>query len=459
VAVICVFSLTLPVSAAHPEYLRGIVHDGHHGSVSLVSAQSALIMNGTYEPVVTAAWIDEVMSDLVAPSLGGGYTGEAMDTPEVFWPISGLGSLTFNNSVKAGYELLEDRVDSKIQNAPASPIAVFGYSQSSVITAALKRNLAREYAGSPTVPPPVSLVMLANPLRPNGGILSRLPLLAALLTPWTKMDTTPTDTAFTTVDVARQYDAWSDFPTYPLNLLSTVNALFGLVNHWYLPESTSGFQLPAIDMVSLDPASPNYNPNNDIQQYGDTSYVTIPSTNLPLFYPLRWVGLGPLVDIIEPLVRVFVELGYDRSLPYGEVVRAQVLPGLDALTADNAALFVSDVSAALRQGVEAAVGLFTRPSPTPRPGVVPAPVPAAPQRAISALRTPSPGEGQPAESAIPDRVPERFGYPPEAVSPVANMPSQRGRVPGGRSPRTEKVESLSLGSRSGSRTADRSRVR
>ena len=58
--------------AAHPEYLRGIVHDGHRGSVSPVSAQSALIMNGTFEPVVTAQWIDEVMSDLVAPTLGGG---------------------------------------------------------------------------------------------------------------------------------------------------------------------------------------------------------------------------------------------------------------------------------------------------------------------------------------------------------------------------------------------------
>jgi len=98
-----------------------------------------------------------------------------------------------------------------------------------------------------------------------------------------------------------------------------------------------------------------------VQQYGDTTHYLIPSENLPMFYPLRWIGLGPAVDVVEPLVRVFVELGYDRTTPYGEVARARLLPGLDNLTVENAQRFLSDVDAALKQGGEAFVDLFCPP--------------------------------------------------------------------------------------------------
>jgi hypothetical protein len=341
------------------------------GAIALLSEQAALVMNGTFEPVVTPTWIAQVMENMVNPALGGGYIGEEMTTPEEFWPVSGLFDLTFNKSIKVGSELLDARVQEKLQSSPQTPLAVFGYSQSAIIAAVEKRTLATEYANSEVVAP-VSFVLMGNPYRPNGGFLSRIPLMARVLTSSTHMTSTPTDTPFMTVDIARQYDLWADFPTYPLNLLSDINSLFGVINHWYLPESVNPLLKGLVPTVSIDPASPDYLPTTTVASYGDTTYYFVPSKNLPMFYPLRWIGLGPVVDVFEPLVRVFVELGYDRSLPAGQVVRARLLPGLNNLTVDNARTFVSDIRSAVAQGGQALAELFCPPqAPDPASTAVP----------------------------------------------------------------------------------------
>jgi hypothetical protein len=52
-------------------------------AVALLSEQQlALIMDATFQPVVTDNWIREVMDNLVTPTSGSGYTGTAMNTPE-----------------------------------------------------------------------------------------------------------------------------------------------------------------------------------------------------------------------------------------------------------------------------------------------------------------------------------------------------------------------------------------
>ena len=341
------------------------------GAIALLSEQVALVMSGTFEPVVTPTWIAQVMENMVNPALGGGYIGEEMTTPEEFWPVSGLFDLTFDNSIWRGSELLDARVQEKLQSSPQTPLAVFGYSQSAIIAAVEKRTLATEYANSDIVAP-VSFVLMGNPYRPNGGFLSRIPLMARVLTSSTHMTSTPTDTPFMTVDIARQYDLWADFPTYPLNLLSDINSLFGGINHWYLPESVNPLLKGLVPTVSIDPASPDYLPTTTVASYGDTTYYFVPSKNLPMFYPLRWIGLGPVVDVFEPLVRVFVELGYDRSLPAGQVVRARLLPGLNNLTVDNGRTFVSDIRSAVAQGGQALAELFCPPqAPEPASTAVP----------------------------------------------------------------------------------------
>ena len=407
--------------------LRGAVSH----AVALLSEQVALIMNGTFEPVVTQAWIDQVMSNLITPTLGYGYTGTAMTTPEEFWPVSGLTDLTFNKSIQVGYDLLNPRVHENIANNPYSPQVVFGYSQSAIIASVEKRTLAAEYPNLVDAPP-VTFELIGNPYRPNGGFLSRVPLVARVLTSSTNMTSTPTDTPFQTVDIARQYDLWADFPTYPLNLLSDINSLFGLVNHWYLPESVNGLLSGLVQTVSLDPNSPNYNPDTTVQQYGDTTYYFIPSKNLPMFYPLRWIGLGPVVDVFEPLVRVFVELGYDRSAPAGQVVRARLLPGLNNLTIDNARTFVSDVDDALRQGGQALVDLFCPPkasTPASTPVTIPATVAAvSPAAAKRIARRPAAAAVTARAAASDDEVAAPRELVPAAVAVSAPRPGDGGKA-------------------------------
>lgn len=331
-------------------------------AVRLLATQTALIMNGTFFPYTSPAWVEQAMGAFIAPTLGEGYTGVGVDTPEQFWPVTGLASMSFNKSIQAGYAIIDAQVhDTLAAEGFRTPQAVFGYSQSAIIASVEKRTLAAEYADRKEIPP-VSFVMIGNPYRPNGGFLSRFHLAAAVLTPWTDMTSTPTDTHFVTVDIARQYDVWADFPTYPLNLLADINAAFGTWNHWYLPDSLPlGFYSDVIETVSLDPSSPDYVPGTTSQVYGDTTYYMIPSEHLPMYYPLRWIGLGPLVDVIEPLTKVFVDLGYDRTTPYGVPTRMRLIPDISNLA--NAGEFVTDVRHALEQGGQA-LGDLLRPDQT-----------------------------------------------------------------------------------------------
>jgi len=394
---------------------RSTLRIGYSEGVSLLASQAALIMNGTFEPVITPEWISQVMQELVTPIRGGGYVGTAMTTPEDFWPVSGLFSLSFNDSIKTGYELLHAQVHQNLQADPGTPLAVFGYSQSAMIATVEKRSLAAQYADGQDVPP-VSFVVAGNPFRPNGGFLARFPLLAQLLAPSTQANATPTDTGLVTYDIARQYEMWADFPTYPLNLLADVNALFGLMDHWYLPESITPLLSDVLSTVSLDPASPNYNPDTVVQHYGDTTYYTIPAQHLPMLYPLRWIGLGPLTDIVEPTLRVLIELGYDRTASPGQVVRAGLIPTIDP------AQLAADLGAAFAEGAAAFHDLFTPRAAQPA-GALPAglPSPATEQNPIAnprvnghrgrtglaAAATPLDGSLQPEPAPNASREPNR----------------------------------------------------
>ena len=63
--------------------------------------------------------------------------------------------------------------------------------------------------------------------------------------------------------------------------------------------------------------------------HGDSSYYLFPTQDLPLFDPLRSLGVPePLIDVVEPFFRVIVELGYDRSIPPWEPTPARLIPPL-----------------------------------------------------------------------------------------------------------------------------------
>lgn len=282
-----------------------------------LSATDALIMTGTDMHAVDPGWIHVAVDHFVAPSLGGRYTAIPVVTPEEFWPFGGLLDRTFDQSVAVGTAILHaviaDTADRHTaEGNPDAPIAVFGYSQSAVIITEEKRRLAAAIAAGEATPP-LSLVMLGNPARPNGGLLGRFPGLR--LPGWTFSGTTPTNTPFPTVDIARQYDPFADFPRYPLNPFALANSVLGL------------FYAHDYSHVTLDPADSDYNPGTTVQQYGDTTYYLIPAEHLPLLQPVRDLGIAPrLLDSIEPTLRTLVEAGYDRDLSAGSPAPAQLFP-------------------------------------------------------------------------------------------------------------------------------------
>jgi hypothetical protein len=345
----------LLVVAKPAEYLRAL-----STNLDLLASQT-LILHGT-DKLVTPEFIAQVTGSFITPTTGTSYTPVAVspfDTEKLeLWPFTGITSRTYSDSSQRGFERLDGQLhtaiaDNAAAGSPNDPIVVFGYSQGAQIASIEKQRLqAAVDAGAQL--PPITFVLTANPIRPNGGLSARLNgRLGPLATWWTPIVSAPTNTQFQTYDVARQYDFFSDFPAYPLNPFATANAVLGLINHNYGP-------------VTLDPNNPNYDPNTVVQQYGDTTYYLIPSKELPLLSPLRAVGLDPAADAVEPTLRVLVELGYDRTTPYGVHTPVGLAPKVDLRSvARDLQDAASEGAASGRASVTAAVHSATRKSPQP----------------------------------------------------------------------------------------------
>jgi hypothetical protein len=377
------------------------------GEIELLSTANALIMAGTDMHVVDQLWVDMAIDNYIRPTLGGDFTGIPVETPAQFWPFGGLNDMLFDLSVANGTDLMTAAIGAA-QDAPV----VFGYSQSAVIATAAKRRLAEHAAAGDTVAP-VSFVMLANLNRPNGGLNARFPGAFIKELGWTFSSAAPTDTGLTTIDVARQYDLFADFPRYPLNLIADANALVALF-----------YGAHVYSDVTLNPADPRYDPNTVVEQFGDTTYYFIPTPTLPLLRPLRDLGGDPLLlDAVEPAMRVLVEFGYDRSTPFGQPTGAQLVPreNFDQLGRDLAGAI--DQGRAILESAAAAEAEETANRPSPQRAVGPplsranrpvraltqaGPAPAAQtKRAGSAATRKSLAPKPPAAGAVPASRPPR----------------------------------------------------
>ena len=159
----------------------------------------------------------------------------------------------------------------------------------------------------------------------------------------------PTDTQFDTVVITRQYDGLADFPLYPLNVISTLNAVLGIV-----------YMHPRDLEVSLAPIRRHRRLSRGT--HGDTDYYFFETEDLPLFAPLRTLGVPePLIDVVEPFFRVIVELGYDRSIPPWEPTPARLIPPLHPATV------AADLVDAIGEGINNAAALFGSPPPLRSP--------------------------------------------------------------------------------------------
>ncbi|MBB3603193.1 hypothetical protein FHT40_002854 [Mycolicibacterium sp. BK556] len=277
-------------------------------------------------PVLTAATVDYLRGtnigwtptdqeyrDFISRVLDG--TDTAADTPASsgnipynagFWPFShnSIFDLTWNQSVAQGVKNVETK-------DPQDDV-LFGLSQGAVV---LSRYKAAHPEGTGN-----TFVLVENPSRPNGGILERFAGLYIPVLDISVSGATP-DNGDTTVDVARQYDGWADFPKYPLNVLATINAIMGMV---YVHGQTQT-ELTAADIDAAKAGGSAY-----YQQHGDTTYYLIRTPLVPILMPLKGIVPDPILGAIDPVLRTFIEMGYDRS-DYSTPQKAQLLPGIPLL--------------------------------------------------------------------------------------------------------------------------------
>jgi hypothetical protein len=255
--------------------------------------------------------------------------GGAAWPDEPWWKLSGLFDRTFDRSIKVGLVALEEAM-ARYGN---DFLVIFGSPQGSIIANIEKCRLAEQYPQGVKAPD-IDFVLVADANLPNGGLYARFPGLHLPIFDITFNGPAPTDTQFRTVSVTRQYEWDADFPLYLLNPVAVLNAcLSAIYVHYY------AFDVSLAAGASTAPAFQG--------THGDTSYYFLENGDLPLFGPLRTLGVPErLIKVVEPFFRVLVELGYDRSIPPWVHTPARLLPRICIKKLG------AELVAAIRQGIK-----------------------------------------------------------------------------------------------------------
>src|SRR5262245_8302744 len=180
------------------------------------------------------------------------------------------------------------------------PIVISGFSQGAIAVAIEKQRIM---ALPPEQrPADVTFVTVGDPTNPQGilhWLPGRLPVIGV-----SPVDVP--DTPYDTIIVNREYDGWSDFPDRPWNLLSTANAVMGIVY-------VHGRYLE-IGPIDLD-AVPTENVTETTNTAGGkTTTYLVPTDKLPLVQPLRDLHVPePIVQTIERPLKKVVDAGYARN--------------------------------------------------------------------------------------------------------------------------------------------------
>jgi len=266
---------------------------------------TALVFGGSGVPIPPPQYVDAADTLYLEP-LGFTGTSQSSFTPEGAYPLTGVQSLGPVTSVSEGEQIMVSDIDSQIAAggvSPENPVVVFGYSQSTDIASLTMSELAQQ--GVP--PDDVHFVLVGDLQNPNGGFATTFDFPAGNTSAFTALEedfapATPSE-LYPTDIYTLEYDGFADFPHYPINLLSDLNALLGifLVHTEYLDLTPD-----QINDTILLPGS------EALTGEGLTDYYMIPNDTLPLLEPLLVVpGIGqPLYDLLEPDTRILVNLGY-----------------------------------------------------------------------------------------------------------------------------------------------------
>jgi diacyltrehalose acyltransferase len=277
---------------------------------------TALIMGFAGTPDPPESYVNEVMSLFIngTPNFPGQPTFSGYD------PVVQV--TTEDNDYYQGLTQGVAQLDQGItQNLANGNVVVFGYSESSAVATQEMINLDALPADQQPNPADLSFVIAEDLGNPNGGIAARFPFAG--------LPATPADTPYDTDIYSIEYSGFADFPNYPSDPFALANAIAGYVylHPFLLPGWPTSFDTSALADAVQEPTSSGYD--------GATEYFLIPTQDLPLLEPLREIpGLGPaMADLIQPDLRVLVDLGYDRADPSDVATSADLsFPDIDWTT-------------------------------------------------------------------------------------------------------------------------------
>jgi hypothetical protein len=310
--------------------------------VGLVLGGSGLPIPGSgYVQLADGLYLNHIYPGEITSFYGataGNPFGIGLPTPEGLYPLTGVHTLPLNypsggelglptdaTSVGQGITILANQIEANAANGDMS--TVFGYSQSSTIAGLTMEQLQADGVS----PNDVQFLLIADPSNPNGGLLSRfdgfttttgdvhslelnLPSLGVSFD-----GATPSDDYVTSM-YSVEYDGFTDFPKYPINFLSDLNAFLGIesIHGHYLdfPVDGSGPSPSDIANALLLPGSADYTaaPNPDSL----TDYYMITTLGgQDVTPPLVALLPAPLQALLGPDLTYLINLGYgDGSTGY-----------------------------------------------------------------------------------------------------------------------------------------------
>ncbi|WP_319430241.1 PE-PPE domain-containing protein [Mycobacterium sp. RTGN5] len=324
----------------------------------------ALIMGASGHPIPTPTYIQSVMNLYIHGPYPDALPFQ-LDTPEGLYPITGVKSLPLNVSVQQGLDILGAQV-LKEWVAGNHPV-VFGYSQSSIISSLFMAQLPADQRDD------IDFVLVGNEMNPRGGLLSRFPGLNLPSLGINFGGATPVGN-YNLTNYTLAYDGFADFPRYPLNFLSVLNAGLGIIFvHTQYANLTPEDINSAILLNSSEPTE---------------KYYIIQHPDLPLLEPLRLIPVigNPIADLLQPALSVIVNLGYgdpeygwsndgnaNEQQPFGFLPAPEMWGKAARMFVDGIGQGIEDFAADISPGGIMSRELAALKPPTPGPLTLPTP--------------------------------------------------------------------------------------
>ena len=371
-------------------------------TAAITLAATALIVPGTgthniVPPNAVTGYMENARARFIAPADSdcpntNSCVLQGVPYPASFWPIPlpgwcpGLSCDTWNESVGKGVTTLDNRISDILNPVGGNPdehIVLFGYSQGGQVVTEEMYKLAQEY---PDKLGQFKVVTIGNIGNPN-GLWARFNFLPGLTIPIFNVTFGPQlpTKGIESTNYVFEYDPVGDAPLNWWNGLAVLNALaaFQYVHGNYLvPNSNDptgtlpyGYTNATLaQTISGLLRNCTEGPGSNCRTYQDAKFVLIPwQGTLPLLQPIVDLAAAtgttpivkPITDLIQPVLKVLIDLGYDRTANPGIPRTLNLIPIFNPIK------LAVDLVVAAGQGIQAFIKDITGAAPAPAPPLAP----------------------------------------------------------------------------------------